>query len=134
LTNAGFQFVDLQSSNPCRRFHFSPLLPFESYRLIWGDAVFARAPFDFSGPRKREQALVLAEMGYLDLALYIIENAPAFSGAERAALLEFYQRPKEPVGNSSLARWFKKVLPGRVVNAIAAARRSSETKQVKAMP
>jgi FkbM family methyltransferase len=93
LLAQGFQLIDLIWSDPCRRYHFSPNLPPESYRLVWAEAVFAYQPLTFAGERKLEQALILAEMGYLDLALYMISQLPNLLQAEKDALLRFYQLP-----------------------------------------
>jgi FkbM family methyltransferase len=110
LTNAGFQFIDLQWTHPCRRYHFSPHLPLDSYRLVWGDAIFAYDPFNFSGERKLEQAIILAELGYLDLALYMISNIPSLASQDKEALLEFYQRIRWPAGRSPIERFSKMLL------------------------
>lgn len=110
LTNAGFQFIDLQWTHPCRRYHFSPHLPLDSYRLVWGDAIFAYDPFNFSGERKLEQAIILAELGYLDLALYIISNIPSLALKDKEALLGFYQRIRWPAGRSPIERFLKMLL------------------------
>ncbi len=108
LTNKGFQLLDLQWTHACRRFHFSPDLPPNSYRLVWGDAFFARNPFDFAAPRKLEQAIVLAELGYLDLALYIIDNLPTLAPADKQALLNFYQYTSPPTLKGHLKGLVKK--------------------------
>ncbi len=110
LTKQGFQFIDLQWTHPCRRYHFSPNLPPESYRLVWGDAIFAYDPFNFSGKRKLEQAMILAELGYLDLALYMISNLPSLAPEDKNALLDFYQRIQWPAGRSPVERFLKMFL------------------------
>jgi hypothetical protein len=44
-----------------------------------------------------EQALVLAQIpGGLDLALYIIQNLPNLSDADKQALFAFYRLPRQP--------------------------------------
>jgi FkbM family methyltransferase len=107
LAQHGFHLLDLQWTHPCRRFHFSPDLPLNSYGLVWGDAIFVQAPFDFSGERKLEQALILAEIGYLDLALYIIENLPSLSASDKSILLAHYQQPIPLTTRSKIKKWIK---------------------------
>jgi FkbM family methyltransferase len=137
LTRQGFQFVDLQWTHPCRRYHFSPYLPLDSYRLVWGDAIFAYDPFNFSGERKLEQAIILAELGYLDLALYIISNIPSLASEDKAALLEFYQRIPWPAGRSSVERFLKMFLKTyfpRVYQAAYHLLSPKEKKEVERLP
>ena len=134
LTNQGFQFIDLQWTHPCRRYHFSPHLPMESYRLVWGDAIFAYDPFNFSGERKLEQAIVLAELGYLDLALYMISNIPSLAPEDKEALLEFYQRIRWPEGRSQIERLLKMVLKTYFPRVYLAAYHMLSPKERKEVP
>ena len=121
LAAVGFELIDIQWTPPCRRYHFSPDLPQDSYRLVWGDAIFARAPYDFSDQRKLAQGIVLAELGYLDLGLYIIEHVPDIEEEDREALLDFYRKPKLLSG-SRLKRLLKERLPAPWLAAYRALR------------
>jgi hypothetical protein len=134
LTNAGFQFVDLQWTHPCRRYHFSPHLPLDSYRLVWGDAIFAYDSFNFSGERKLEQAIILAELGYLDLALYMISNIPSLALEDKEALLEFYQRIRWPEGRWPIERFLKMLLKTYLPRVYLAAYHMLSPKERKEVP
>ena len=48
-----------------------------------GDAVFVRQPYAFGEPRALHRALMLAALGYSDLAIYIIRNIQHLSHLER---------------------------------------------------
>jgi FkbM family methyltransferase len=98
MHKAGFHLFNFQWTDACRRYHFSPTLPFDSYQLLWGDAYFVYGPYNFNAERKLEQALVLAQIpGGLDLALYIIQNLPNLSDADKQALFAFYRLPRQPI-------------------------------------
>jgi hypothetical protein len=116
LSSQGFEMVDLRWTDPCRRYHFSPHLPETSYRLLWGDAIFVRAPYDFDEPRALHKALVLAELGYTDLALYQLERVPSLGEDARRGLLAFYQLPPA-ASPSGLVRAVKRHVPPRVWEA-----------------
>lgn len=93
LHDRGFSLVNIEWTDPCKRFHArSDLLP-GSYQLIWGDAVFARTPYDFSKPRSLHQAIMLAEMGYTDLGIYLIQHADRLSADEKQSLERYYANP-----------------------------------------
>lgn len=97
LHKHGFEFLDLQWSEPCKRFHARSDLGPDAYRLIWGDAVFVRTPYDFQKERLLPQAIVLGEMGYRDLAIYQIRNSPRLSKQDKQKLEDFYvQRSFQP--------------------------------------
>jgi len=89
LYDNGFELIDFQWSDPCRRFHYREDLEPNAYRLIWADAIFARRPYDFNKPRLLAQAIILAEMGYKDLALYQIINSK-LSLNEKKVLEKYY--------------------------------------------
>ena len=55
LMSKGFELVDVRSVPACRRFHARPDLPPSSYRLVWGDAIYARNPADAEKPRALQQ-------------------------------------------------------------------------------
>lgn len=116
LAAEGFDLIDLQWTDPCRRYHFSPSLPRSSYRLVWGDAIFAHRPLA-EGPRKMEQALVLAELGYTDLALYMLSRISADPGGAIARLIEIYQLRRPPASRSWWKRAIARYLPETWIEA-----------------
>ncbi len=84
LAENGFEMVDLQFSEPCRRFHVAPDLADTTYRLVWGDAIFYRTVCE----RRREQALVLGELGYRDLAMFLDKRLSYPKKSRLRALVE----------------------------------------------
>lgn len=92
LNDNGFQFVDLQVHDSCRRFHSQENLEPTAYRLIWGDGIFVRSPYDFNDKNSAYKALVLADLGYRDLAIYIAENCQFNRKSELLAFIK--DRPK----------------------------------------
>jgi FkbM family methyltransferase len=92
----GFELVDLQSTPSCRRFHARSNLPPSAYRLVWGDAIFARRPDDATKPRALQQALVLAGLGYADMAIDLFERIPGLSLQEKNDLESFARSAAEP--------------------------------------
>ena len=90
LYKHGFELIDLQWSEACKRFHARSDLGPDAYRLVWGDAVFVRTPLDFSKERLFSQSIVLAEMGYRDLAIYQIRNNPRLNQLEKENLEHLY--------------------------------------------
>ncbi len=84
LASNGFEMVDLQFSEPCRRFHVAPDLADTTYRLVWGDAIFYRSECE----RRREQALVLGELGYRDLAMFLDKRLSYPKKSRLRALVE----------------------------------------------
>ncbi len=84
LASNGFEMVDLQFSEPCRRFHVAPDLADTTYRLVWGDAIFYRTECE----RRREQALVLGELGYRDLAMWLDKRLSYPKKSRLRALVE----------------------------------------------
>jgi len=70
----GFELVDFEILEPCKRFHARADLPPSSYRLVWADAIFVRNPYNFKDPRALQKAIILGSLGYSDLAIYIIKN------------------------------------------------------------
>ena len=111
LAARGFDLVDLTWTEPCRRFHARPDLPPRAYRLVWGDAIFVRRPYEFSDPRGVQKALVLAHLGYVDLAIYLFRNAKDLSAKVRAELEQYavdLLAPQTTKGKirAMLERWF----------------------------
>jgi len=88
--NHGFELIDLQWTEPCRRFHARSDLEGNNYRLIWADAVYARRIYDFNKPRLLPQAIILGEMGYRDLAIYQIRNSPKLNENEKNILEKYF--------------------------------------------
>jgi FkbM family methyltransferase len=134
LADHDFELIDIRWTDPCRRYHFSANLPPDSYRLIWADAIFAAAPTDFAGPRKLEQAIVLAELGYVDLALYIIEKVERLEEPDREALIAFYEKRRAPVARSRLKAAIARRLPPRLLAAAKALRARPQPKEVARVP
>lgn len=130
----GFQFVDLQTSRPCRRYHTGPNFDLSSYRLIWGDAIFVHDPFRFDAPRKLQQGIILAELGYVDLGVYIIRNVPSLSSENKEALVDEYTRPRSPASNTAFKRWLKRLLPQGSVEAVRAFGEARQTNEVPLVP
>lgn len=69
LNSRGFELIDICWTAPCRRFHAVDDLPATAYRLVWGDAIFARSPHGPPHRRRLQQALILGGLGYADLAI-----------------------------------------------------------------
>ena len=111
LFKLGFELIDIQHSQSCKRFQYDPYLPPEAYRLIWGDAVFVHRPYDFNAPRAIQKALVLGAMGYVDPALYILSNLPSLDD-RTAKELELFLRDtlKPPTWKSKVRRFVEKNL------------------------
>ena len=130
LAANGFELVDIGWTDTCRRFHFSPDLPPDAYRLVWADALFALAPHDRSRPRKLEQAIVLAELGMTDIGLSILSEAPGICSEARTALVEFYQRRLPPQSSTRLKRALFSRMPPNVIAAYRALRAGTPSKQV----
>jgi len=136
LTSQGFQLVDLHWTDPCRRYHFSPSLPKGSYRLVWAEAIFAYDPFNVSKERTLEQAIILAELGYLDLGLYILGRLTSLADADRELLLRYYQEPPGGRECSWLKRLVKKHAPGQLLEVyrILKQGKTSQSKEVTRIP
>ncbi len=83
----GFELVDIDFTEPCRRFHVNPDLE-GKYRLVWADAVFYRKEC----ARRKEQALVLGELGYQDLAIHL---DPQLKYPEKSRLRKWIDPPKQ---------------------------------------
>lgn len=96
LCARGFELVDLRSSPTCRRFHARADLPPTAYRLVWGDAIYVRRPDDATKPRTIQQALVLAGLGYADLAIDLADRNPELTAAQRRNLEDFARWGAEP--------------------------------------
>ncbi len=134
LDSQGFQLIDLQWTDACRRYHFSADLPRESYRLVWADAIFAYDPLNVSKPRTLEQAMILVELGYVDLGLYIISRLPSLAEADRDMLLRFYrERPVTPE-RSWLRRLLKRYLPETWLQAYRVLKQGKVSKVVPRVP
>lgn len=98
----GFELVDVASTEACRRYHVSPDLEPTAYRLVWADAVFAYQPHA-RGQRALQQALVLASLGYRDLAAYIVQTQAADPGTA-AAMTSAFLRPEPAATRLGLMR------------------------------
>jgi FkbM family methyltransferase len=85
-----FELINLEWTEPCKRFHARSDLHRDSYRLVWGDAIFARTCYDFRKERLLPQALILAEMGYTDIAIYQIRNSPLLKSREKILIENYY--------------------------------------------
>ena len=96
LSGQGFELVDLQANPTCRRFHAQDDLPPSAYRLVWGDAVYARRLDDAAKPRSVEQGLVLAGLGYADIAIDLFRRSPMLSAKQKAELEEFARWAVKP--------------------------------------
>lgn len=96
LCARGFELVDVRSTPSCRRFHARPDLPPSAYRLVWADAIYARKPDDAAKPRALHQGLVLAGLGYADMAIDLFDRNPHLNPAQRMALEQFARMAAEP--------------------------------------
>lgn len=96
LLSKGFELVDVRWVPSCRRFHARPDLPPSAYRLVWGDAVYARKPADASKPRALQQGLVLAGLGYADMAIDLFDRNPALSKEQKQQLENYARWAAEP--------------------------------------
>lgn len=132
LAESGFELIDLQWTDPCRRYHFSPSLERSAYRLVWADAVFAYRPSG-AGTRKLEQALVLAELGYTDLALYILSWVDSVDPGAIGRLIEIYQLRRPPASGSGWKRALARLLPDEWIEASRLVRRR-QPKEVDRVP
>jgi FkbM family methyltransferase len=96
LHRKGFELVDVRWVPSCRRFHARPDLPPSAYRLVWGDAIFARKPADASKPRALQQGLVLAGLGYADMAIDLFDRNPTLDKAQKQQLENYARWAAEP--------------------------------------
>lgn len=96
LVSKGFELVDVRWVPSCRRFHARPDLPPSAYRLVWGDAIYARKPADASKPRALQQGLVLAGLGYADMAIDLFDRSPNLDKAQRQQLENYARWAAEP--------------------------------------
>ena len=96
LSSAGFEFVDLRSNPTCRRFHARADLPPSAYRLVWGDAIYARRLDDAAKPRALQQGLVLAGLGYADVAIDLFQRNPNLSARQKIDLERYARWAAEP--------------------------------------
>ena len=96
LCSRGFELIDLRSNPTCRRFHSRADLPPSAYRLVWGDAIYVRRPHEASKPRALHQGLVLAGMGYADLAIDLFNRNPLLSEKQKTELEAFSRWAAEP--------------------------------------
>lgn len=134
LTGRDFQLIDLQWTDPCRRYHFSPHLPNNSYRLVWAEAIFAYDPLNFSKTRSLEQAIILAELGYLDVGLYIISQIPSVNQTFRDALLSYYQQASFISKGKWLKSLLKRYLPEPWIEAYRVLKQNKTRKEVPRVP
>lgn len=120
LHDQGFELINIEWSDPCRRFHARPDLPSSSYRLVWGDAVFARTPYDVSKPRSLHQAIMLAEMGYTDLGIYLIRQANQLAEDEKQSLERHYANPyrTQITWKQKLKTWVENLLHVKIERAV----------------
>lgn len=96
LSSQGFELVDLRSNPTCRRFHARDDLPPSAYRMVWGDAFYARQLCDAAKPRSLQQALILAGLGYADIAIDLFQRNPAISAKQKLDLESFARWAAEP--------------------------------------
>lgn len=96
LHSHGFELVDFRFSPTCRRFHARSDLPPSAYRLVWGDAIYAYRPDDVSKPRALQQGLVLAGLGYADMAIDIFDRHPFLTAGHKTRLEAFARWGAEP--------------------------------------
>lgn len=96
LLSRGFELIDIRWVPSCRRFHARPDLPPSAYRLVWGDAIYARKPADACKPRALQQGLVLAGLGYADMAIDLFDRNPVLSQAQREQLESYARWAAEP--------------------------------------
>lgn len=134
LDGHGFQLIDLHWTEPCRRYHFSAHLPRNSYRLVWAEAIFAYDPLNFSKPRSLEQAIILNELGYLDVGLYIISQLPSLNEAFKEALIAFYEVPRLRSESSWIKQMLKRWLPESWVEAYRVLKKGRVRKEVSRVP
>lgn len=90
LYQHGFELINIEWTEPCKRFHARPDLHPDNYRLIWANAVFAHSVYDFQKKRLLPQAMVLGEMGYTDIAIYQIRNSPQLDSGEKLRLENYF--------------------------------------------
>ena len=103
LLSKGFELVDLRWVPACRRFHSRPDLPPTAYRLVWGDAIYARKPAEATKPRALQQGLVLAGLGYADLAIDLFDRNPKLCQTQKKELEKFARWVVEP--KSLMGKW-----------------------------
>lgn len=96
LASEGFEFIDLRSNPTCRRFHARDDLPPSAYRMVWGDAFYARRLEDASKPRSLQQGLILAGLGYADIAIDLFHRNPTLSAKQKINLEGFARWAAEP--------------------------------------
>ena len=96
MADNGFEFVDLQSNPTCRRFHARDDLPPSAYRMVWGDAIFARRLDDANKARAVEQGLALAGLGYADLAIDLWSRCSRVTEEQLSSLEAFARWAAEP--------------------------------------
>jgi FkbM family methyltransferase len=96
LYSRGFELVDIRHVPACRRFHARGDLPPSAYRLVWGDAIYARKPADATKSRALHQALVLAGLGYADMAIDLFDRNPQLTTAQKRDLEIFARQAAEP--------------------------------------
>lgn len=96
LHSRGFELIDFRFDPTCRRFHSRPDLPPSSYRLVWGDAIYAYKPYDVRKRRALEQGLILSGLGYADVAIDIFDRHPDVTSSLSASLEKFARAAAEP--------------------------------------
>lgn len=96
LCSRGFELIDLQSTPTCRRFLARPDLPPSAYQLVWGDAIYVRRPEDATKPRALQQGLVLAGLGYADMAIDLFDRNPKLTPQQKRDLEVFARWATEP--------------------------------------
>lgn len=96
LCDQEFELIDLRSNATCRRFHARADLPPSAYRMVWGDAIYVRRPDDATKPRALQQGLILAGLGYADMAIDLFERSPKLSAQQKAELETFARWAAEP--------------------------------------
>ena len=111
----GFELVDFEILEPCKRFHSKDNLHPSSYRLVWADAIYVRNPYDFEHPRALQKGLLLGCLGYSDLALYILKNIKYLKSSEYLELEKLIFLLKKPKSNKGKIRYFIEKLFGLII-------------------
>ena len=111
----GFELVDFEIMEPCKRFHARADLPPSSYRLVWSDAIFVRDPYNFKDPRALQKAMILGSLGYSDLSIYIIKNIDYINQEDFLLLEKFILSFKIPRTLKGKLRFFVEKYFGLII-------------------
>ena len=103
-TKNGFELIDFQVSESCKRYHSRSDLNPNSYRIVWGDAIYINSPYDFNKERAFQSSIILATLGYCDLALYILNNIPTIPKKDKKYIEKIFLKMSN---KNSLKQFFK---------------------------